>query len=67
MVPREQRWSSSAEASPASLPPLAAVHLAGDYLGTSYIETAIETGAAAARRIGGVRASEVSGRISSAR
>jgi predicted NAD/FAD-dependent oxidoreductase len=26
------------------------VHLAGDYLGTTYIETAIETGVAAARR-----------------
>jgi oxygen-dependent protoporphyrinogen oxidase len=31
--------------------PLGAVHLAGDYLGTTYIETAIETGTAAARRI----------------
>ena len=31
--------------------PLGAVHLAGDYLGTTYIETAIETGTAAARRV----------------
>ena len=31
--------------------PLGAVHLAGDYLGTTYIETAIETGTAAAQRI----------------
>jgi protoporphyrinogen/coproporphyrinogen III oxidase len=34
---------------PALEEPLGAVHLAGDYLGTTYIETAIETGAAAAR------------------
>jgi len=33
--------------------PLGAVQLAGDYLGTTYIETAIETGAAAAHRIRG--------------
>jgi oxygen-dependent protoporphyrinogen oxidase len=38
---------------PALERPLGAVHLAGDYLGTTYIETAIETGAAAARRIRG--------------
>ena len=31
--------------------PLGRVHLAGDYLGTTYIETAIETGIAAAGRI----------------
>src|SRR4029079_6211565 len=31
--------------------PLGAVHLAGDYLGTTYIETAIETGTAASQRI----------------
>jgi protoporphyrinogen/coproporphyrinogen III oxidase len=36
---------------PALEQPLGAVHLAGDYLGTTYIETAIETGTAAARRI----------------
>jgi oxygen-dependent protoporphyrinogen oxidase len=36
---------------PALEEPLGAVHLAGDYLGTTYIETAIETGTAAARRI----------------
>jgi oxygen-dependent protoporphyrinogen oxidase len=36
---------------PALERPLGAVHLAGDYLGTTYIETAIETGTAAARRI----------------
>jgi len=36
---------------PALEQPLGAIHLAGDYLGTTYIETAIETGAAAARRI----------------
>jgi protoporphyrinogen/coproporphyrinogen III oxidase len=36
---------------PALEQPLGAVHLAGDYLGTTYIETAIETGAAAAGRI----------------
>ena len=35
---------------PALERPLGAVHLAGDYLGTTYIETAIETGVAAARR-----------------
>ena len=34
---------------PALEEPLGNVHLAGDYLGTTYIETAIETGAAAAR------------------
>lgn len=34
---------------PALEQPLGNVHLAGDYLGTTYIETAIETGAAAAR------------------
>ena len=34
---------------PALEQPLRNVHLAGDYLGTTYIETAIETGAAAAR------------------
>jgi oxygen-dependent protoporphyrinogen oxidase len=37
---------------PALERPLGAVHLAGDYLGTTYIETAIETGVAAARRAG---------------
>jgi protoporphyrinogen/coproporphyrinogen III oxidase len=36
---------------PALEQPLGAVHLAGDYLGTTYIETAVETGTAAARRI----------------
>jgi oxygen-dependent protoporphyrinogen oxidase len=36
---------------PALEQPLGAVHLAGDYLGTTYIETAIETGTAAALRI----------------
>jgi len=36
---------------PALEQPLGAVHLVGDYLGTTYIETAIETGTAAARRI----------------
>ena len=36
---------------PALERPLGPVHLAGDYLGTTYIETAIETGTAAARRI----------------
>jgi oxygen-dependent protoporphyrinogen oxidase len=36
---------------PALEQPLGAIHLAGDYLGTTYIETAIETGAAAAHRI----------------
>jgi oxygen-dependent protoporphyrinogen oxidase len=36
---------------PALERPLGTVHLAGDYLGTTYIETAIETGAAAAQRI----------------
>jgi len=36
---------------PALEQPLGAVHLAGDYLGTTYIETAIETGTAAAQRI----------------
>ena len=36
---------------PALEQPLGAVHLAGDYLGTTYIETAIETGTAAAMRI----------------
>jgi protoporphyrinogen/coproporphyrinogen III oxidase len=35
---------------PALEQPLGAVHLTGDYLGTTYIETAIETGTAAARR-----------------
>jgi oxygen-dependent protoporphyrinogen oxidase len=35
---------------PALERPLGKVFLAGDYLGTTYIETAIETGAAAARR-----------------
>jgi protoporphyrinogen/coproporphyrinogen III oxidase len=35
---------------PALERPLGVVHLAGDYLGTTYIETAIETGVAAARR-----------------
>ena len=34
---------------PALEEPLGNVYLAGDYLGTTYIETAIETGAAAAR------------------
>jgi protoporphyrinogen/coproporphyrinogen III oxidase len=34
---------------PALEQPLGNVRLAGDYLGTTYIETAIETGAAAAR------------------
>jgi monoamine oxidase len=38
---------------PALEQPLGAVHLAGDYLGTTYIETAIETGATAAHRIRG--------------
>ncbi len=38
---------------PALEEPLGAIHLAGDYLGTTYIETAIETGAEAARRIRG--------------
>ena len=41
---------------PALERPLGAIHLAGDYLGTTYIETAIETGAAAARRIRGTLA-----------
>jgi protoporphyrinogen/coproporphyrinogen III oxidase len=36
---------------PALEQPLGAIQLAGDYLGTTYIETAIETGTAAARRI----------------
>jgi oxygen-dependent protoporphyrinogen oxidase len=36
---------------PALEQPLGAIHLAGDYLGTTYIETAIETGTAAAHRI----------------
>ena len=36
---------------PALEQPLGPVHLAGDYLGTTYIETAIETGAAAAHRV----------------
>jgi oxygen-dependent protoporphyrinogen oxidase len=36
---------------PALERPLGPVHLAGDYLGTTYIETAIETGAAAAQRV----------------
>jgi protoporphyrinogen/coproporphyrinogen III oxidase len=36
---------------PALEEPLGTVYLAGDYLGTTYIETAIETGAAAARAI----------------
>jgi oxygen-dependent protoporphyrinogen oxidase len=36
---------------PALEEPLGPVHLAGDYLGTTYIETAIETGVAAAQRI----------------
>lgn len=36
---------------PALEEPLGAVHLAGDYLGTTYIETAIETGVAAARAV----------------
>jgi protoporphyrinogen/coproporphyrinogen III oxidase len=40
--------------------PLGAVHLAGDYLGTTYIETAIETGTAAARRIRAALADQVS-------
>jgi oxygen-dependent protoporphyrinogen oxidase len=40
---------------PALEQPLGAVHLAGDYLGTTYIETAIETGVAAARRISSAR------------
>jgi protoporphyrinogen/coproporphyrinogen III oxidase len=31
--------------------PLGKIHLAGDYLGTTYIETAVETGTTAARRI----------------
>ena len=41
---------------PALERPLGAIHLAGDYLGTTYIETAIETGAAAAHRIRGTLA-----------
>jgi protoporphyrinogen/coproporphyrinogen III oxidase len=41
---------------PALEEPLGAIHLAGDYLGTTYIETAIETGAAAAHRIRGTLA-----------
>jgi oxygen-dependent protoporphyrinogen oxidase len=36
---------------PALEQPLGNVYLAGDYLGTTYIETAVETGAAAARAI----------------
>jgi protoporphyrinogen/coproporphyrinogen III oxidase len=36
---------------PALEQPLGPIHLAGDYVGTTYIETAIETGTAAARRI----------------
>jgi protoporphyrinogen/coproporphyrinogen III oxidase len=36
---------------PALERPLGKIHLAGDYLGITYIETAVETGAAAARRI----------------
>ncbi len=36
---------------PALEEPLGNVHLAGDYLGTTYIETAIETGATAARAV----------------
>lgn len=36
---------------PALERPLGKIHLAGDYLGITYIETAVETGATAARRI----------------
>lgn len=36
---------------PALVEPIGPIHLAGDYLGITYIETAIETGATAAHRI----------------
>jgi monoamine oxidase len=36
---------------PALEKPLGKIHLAGDYLGITYIETAVETGATAAHRI----------------